>query len=582
MRRDPAPPAATIQPVPHRIAPRRAGSLAALCCSVLALAGCGSSSAPGPGPDPAGVVPAGAPLFLGATVRPPDPQKTAALAAGRALTHQADPYLRLVAVLQTPGSPALDFSRDLAPWLGRRAGLFFTSAAGTGSLLPLIEQGVLGTSTGASSFPFTGAGASGAIVLDTTDEAKARSFLSTQAARAGARAASLDGVSYESVPSGPAFALVDRFAVIGSEAGVRAVIETAHTGASLSRAPGYAKLLAQAPAEALAHVYVDPGTSSPAHGSGSALALLAGSRQSNISLVAGPTSLTVYADSAASAATGTPGGLLTSVAEGGRSFATLPGDSWLAVGLGNLGQTLGANVNALREIAQLGTGLAGAGASTGTLSIGSLLEGLLTPLSALAANTAQARADFTSWMGSGALFAAGSGLLELKAAVVIESHNPARSRAAVAKLAALITKGGGATQPVSIPGTDAAVAARLRGLPLALDIADGANAAGGSSFVLGLGEGSVSAALNPSSTLGASASSTAAAGAIGEGLKPSLLFEPQTLLGLLEGIGLNEDPSVSKLIPYLRAVTTVYGAGHALAGEVERFKLLVGLRPAGG
>ena len=46
-------------------------------------------------------------------------KQAAALAAGQALTHQADPYTRLLSVLQTPGSPAPDFGRDVEPWLGR-------------------------------------------------------------------------------------------------------------------------------------------------------------------------------------------------------------------------------------------------------------------------------------------------------------------------------------------------------------------------------------------------------------------------------------------------------------------------------
>ena len=55
-----------------------------------------------------------------------------------------------------------------------------------------------------------------------------------------------------------------------------------------------------------------------------------------------------------------------------------------------------------------------------------------------------------------------------------------------------------------------------------------------------------------------------------------------TLLGLLESVGLTEDPAFAKIGPYLRSITTIEGGGHALTGEVERYKLVIGLRPAGG
>src|SRR5258707_1099312 len=81
----------------------------AAAATVLACAGCGSSHSSGTTIDPASAVPATAPLYASATVRPDGALQSAARAAGRALTRQADPYLRLLGALQTPGSPALDF-----------------------------------------------------------------------------------------------------------------------------------------------------------------------------------------------------------------------------------------------------------------------------------------------------------------------------------------------------------------------------------------------------------------------------------------------------------------------------------------
>jgi hypothetical protein len=575
-------------------------------------AGCGSSSTTGTSADPAGVVPASAPLYAGAIVRPEGALKGAAQSAGRALTSQADPYLHLVELLQTPGSPPIDFNRDLAPWLGTQAGVFASSLAyqsEIGQLLARLARGLLGGgSSAAGTFPFGAHGVHGAIVLDTRDAARARSFLGSQAGRAGAHAADYRGVAYEVTSGGIAFGVVDRFAVIGSESGMHSVIETTQGATSLARAPGYAKLLSFAPSGALAHVYANPNPSGSVKtsagsvrttaGSGgpsasnepqglhSLLRLLAGTREVNVSLVPSTTSIALDADALASGSAGAPGGLVSSSAEGTRALGELPGESWLAVGLGDVSATLGEDVQGLRSLASLGTTLVGrsgesSSTSTPELNIKGVLNAFLAPLSVLGANSAEARRDFQSWFGSAGIFASGSGLLELKGAVVIASKNPTLSQAAVGKLANQLRKAGGSVAAVSVPGTDASVSVRLPGLPIALYIANGRDSNGQTKFVIGLGEASVAAALNPPSKLSSAPSYAAAASVLGEGIQPSLMVDFPTLLSLLEGIGLAEDPTISKLVPYLRTLTTLDGGGKSLGGGVERLRLVLGLRAAG-
>jgi hypothetical protein len=547
--------------------------LAAL-LSAAALAGCGSSShSDGTTADPAGVTPGSTPIYLGAMVRPSGSQAAAALAAGKALTHQANPYQRLLGVLRTPGSPALDYKSEVAPWLGPRAGVFLRSLSGASAMLALVEGGLTGA-TSSLTIPFGKSGADGAIVMDTSDASAARSFLAKQAKRAGARAASYRGVSYEATTAGLAFGLVGRFAVIGSEAALHGVIDTTQGGGALAGDPGYAKLAAAAPGGALAHLYVNPGSvaaKAGAAGVSGLLGPLTGGRQANISLVPTAGSLALDADTLAEP--GTRGGLLSADPEASQALASLPGDSWLALGLGHLSTNLQADVVALKGV----TSLLGSGAS----SLGTLVEGLLTPIEVMGANTARARSDFASWQQSLGIFASGAGLLELKGGIVISSNDPARSRAAVAKLGAELARRGDSISPVSIPGTEAAVSARVRGFPLALDIAAGRGADGGAKFVLGLGEASVGSALAPTSTLSSSTTRAAATTALG-GTLPSVILQVPTLLSLLEGIGLTESPPLSTLVPYLRSITTVSGGGQDLGGEIERFRLVVGLTQSGG
>ena len=100
-------------------------------------------------------------------------------------------------------------------------------------------------------------------------------------------------------------------------------------------------------------------------------------------------------------------------------------------------------------------------------------------------------------------------------------------------------------------------------------------------FVIGIGESSVTAALNPSSTLASSASLANASAALGEGIKPSAIVGVPTLLSLLEGLGLTEDPSIAPLAPYLRAISSVYAGSRNLAGDAQRLRIVADLREGG-
>ncbi|MGO8905668.1 MAG: DUF3352 domain-containing protein [Solirubrobacteraceae bacterium] len=555
-----------------------------------AIAGCGSSHATGTSADPASVVPASTPLYAGANVRPEGALKAAASTAGRTLTHEADPYLGLVAILQTPGSAPLNFDRDVAGWLGPRAGIFVSSLgtsgqSNTGQLLSQLARGLLGSS-GASAFPFAGgpSGVQGAIVMDTSDVGVARSFLASQARRAGAQAATYRGVSYEATSAGLAFAVVGRFAVIGSEGAVHSVIETTLGGSSLAQSPGYAKLLSVAPSGALAHVFSNP-AALPANSQTRTglLGALGGTDEANISLVPSTSSIGVDADELTTSSSSS-GGLLASVSQGAQAAGQLPGESWLIVGLGNVGATLGGDVQGLRELASLGSSLSGSGTEAATsspLNLKSLLEGILTPLSVLGANSAEARRDFASWMGPAGIFASGTGLAELRAGIVIDSTNPALSAAAVARLGALLRRSGVTVQAASYPGAQGSIAVYLNGLPLTLNIVNARDAQGQTKFVIGLGEPSVTTALNPPNRWSGSGSYNAAGAVLGEGIQPSLSLDFPTFVGLLEAVGLGEGPTISKLLPAARTLTMLSGGGKSLGGGIERFRMVVGLQQTG-
>lgn len=595
-------------------------AVAALTLASL-LGGCGSSSSTGTSADPAGVTPASAGIYIGAVVRPSGSLQSNAQAAGRALTHQSDPYTRLLGVLQTPGSPALRYNRDVAPWLGPNAGLFITSLGSGESLTNLLQQllsGAASTSSTSSTGTDTGTGASsgssgssslwpfaagaggpqGAVVLNTSNLATAKTFVSNAATHAGAHAVSYRGVSFQATSSGDAFAVIDRFVVLGTESGVRTVIDTSQGAASsLKSNSSYAQLQAVAPSGVLGHVYVNPSI----QGLPAVVGTLGGTRPLNVSLVPSASSLALDADagpvpsgppgrhSAGSrgGGAGAAGGLIAAAAAGNRALSELPGESWLAAGLGNVGVAAGGSLGGLHSLLGLVSSLgssAGAGAVSpqATLSVKGLLEGLIKPLDILSADTAQARSAFLSWMGDAGVFASGTSVLELKGGVVIDSNNAVASRAAVAKLGAALRQAGEEATTASVPGTEAAIEAKITGLPLTLVIADGRAADGAAKFVMGLGEPSIQAALNPSSTMASSTAYSSAAQALGEGVQPSITVDFATMLGLLESVGLSEDPTIAPFLPYLRASATLAGGGKSLGDGIERLRLVLGLQSSAG
>jgi Protein of unknown function (DUF3352) len=558
---------------------------ALLGCAAIAapLSGCGGSQAPSTGVDPAQAVPASAPVFAGAIVLPSGALRTNARSAARALSHETNPYQNLLGALQTPGSPALNFKRDLAPWLGTQAGIFLSSQgaaarAGAVSMLSLL-QGIL-SGSGNVTFPFAGGSSSGAaqgaIVLDAPNAGAARSFLNAQAARAGAHPTSYRSVSYSVTAGGIAFGLVGRFAVIGSEAALQRTVDTHAGGPSLARAPEYARLHALAPAQALAHVYVNgaaAGPTSRAGASGGLLSLLAGAQTTNTSLVPSAGSIALDADTLRAGETAPAGGLFSTQGEAARALGELPEDSYVAIGFDSAATALSQFAQALRSLAPSGA------AQSAGVSVKGLLAGIVAPVSAMTEASPAARRDFQSWMGSGTVFVSGTGLIDLKAGLVISSKNPAASRAAVAKLAAKLRGSGASVRPASIAGTDAAVAANLTGLPIPVTIADGRDAKGQTKFVIGIGaEASVGAALSPSGALSGAGPYSAATSLIGEGIQPSLIVQVPTVLALLEGAGLSEDPTISSLVPYLRSLGTVAGGGKSLGAGAERFRAVLALR----
>ncbi|HEV3323307.1 MAG TPA: DUF3352 domain-containing protein [Solirubrobacteraceae bacterium] len=578
------------------------------------LGGCGSSPS-GTSASPATVTPASAPLYIDAVVKPEGSLKTDATATATALTGRQHPFEGLLKLLAGPTGKAPSYAKEVEPWLGAHAGAFLSAVAlehaegllGSETLEKLLSEGFSGLEAallGPNSLQAAlgTSSAQGALVLDTTDVDKAKSFLEGQAHSAGAHTTSYRGVTYQVSPDGVAEGIVHKFAVIGSEAGIKSVIETAAGGSSLAQASAYSKLTSTAEHGALANAYLSPeelasalkSNSKGANGSSSGktnsaesiLPLLEGllgnpgqlyisaipsSNQVALNLDTLPPSSSAGGASGSgespSSSTGSDSGHSEALgASGAQVLRGLPGSSWLAVGIGDLGSALGHGAQGLGALGSLGSALNIDGIDFGKL---------LAPLTSRSLNVQR---DLLSWAGATGLYVSGSSVLDLQAALVIASKDPARSRAAVAQLAQAYREVGGQTSPTSVPGTETAVTVKLPSFPLQLTLA-----AGQGKFVAGLGTASIKEALNPQSTLGSAPSYGAAASTLGGGIEPSALIEFHTLSGLLESLGLNQAPGFSGVASAIAPLGTVTaGGGQSLSDGVKRARLVIGLSSSSG
>jgi hypothetical protein len=538
---------------------------------IAALAGCGSGSSGSPDADPATVTPASAPLYANIAIKPSGGATGVASTAAKTLTHLAEPYGSVAQALLSTEANHLEYTRDIKPWIGNSAGVFVTSL--NTSTLPqsassaqgLLEGVLKGSLSSLGTETFGANGAQGAIVLPTSDVSGARSFLSKRAQEQHAHTTNYRGISYQVSSGGAAEGIVKNFAVIGSESGLRSVIDTSLGGAPITTAPAYSK----PPADSIASAYVKPEAlvksvhgSSGAVGQGVSLLghLFAGAQTASVSVTPTANSISVQGE-----VHSTSGSAPLFGQEGAKALGDFPSGAWLAAGVGNIGANLPSAFALLHSVASIAT-------STVFSSFGGpSIEKVFTALNSPSAKLQQ---DFGSWAGSGGIFLSGTGLFNLEAGLVINSNNPPASDAAVGKLAALMQSAGAVVSKTSITGTDTAESVKLQGFPAVIFIASGQG-----KFVLGLGQQSVQGALSPSSTLSTSPSYASATSALGGGIEPSLIVEFPTLLGFLEGIGLTSSPGISSFVPNLKSLGTLT-AGASSQGGVEHFKLVLGL--AGG
>jgi Protein of unknown function (DUF3352) len=211
--------------------------LAALAGALLVGCGGGGSSS---GSDPASIVPPGVPVFVEATLKPEgdagaNVEALAEKIAG--IENLGETATKAIEESAASSGEAIDFSKDIEPWLGNRSGVYLESYEG-------------------SEFN------AGGVMVETTDTGEAQEFIDSHVESSGeSKKATYEGVEYVLDPGdGQSIGIIGNFIAFGeSEQSFKAMVD-ASKGESLADQDSYSESISNLPDESVANVFADIGT----------------------------------------------------------------------------------------------------------------------------------------------------------------------------------------------------------------------------------------------------------------------------------------------------------------------------------
>lgn len=523
------------------------GAATAACAAALAFGavGCGGGGGGNADADPAAAVPASAPFYFEIVMRPDGKLAKDTEAALRKILGTADVEGQIQKIFDEGSSKdKVDFAKDVEPWLGKRAGVFVSSVGGTTP--------------------------DGAALVAAKDTGEAQDFIDRELKKDSDKEVKRSYKDEDYVVSdGAAIAVIEDFVVLGTDRGLKAVVDAmkGDEARTLAKADDFRKSLKAVGADGLGTVYTNPALLIDAIGSSGAVPpqalttirqALAGSGAK-----AAVAKLGVAAD-AFSLETATLGAKVPPGDQGDAAgaVAALPEDAWFGAGIGAIGE------RGRQAIAQLGQIGALAGVDPETI------------LSQIREQSGiDIQRDLLSWMGDGGLFVRGTSIADIGGALVVQSSDPARSEAAVGKLARLVRgqSSGTVVRPLTgVQGVD-------RGVVFSPDPSSSGPkiqvilAAAGDRFVVAVGRPALEAALRPSGRLAESDSFKQAAGKLGNGIKPTVFFDVPPVLRFAEGLGAADSPQYMQAKKYLDAFAALVAGGRR-DGDTARSKLVLGLK----
>jgi len=473
-------------------------------------------------------VPANTPIYLDATVKPTGSAESDAKSAMGKILDTNDPGAKIVSMIEdqskSDGNP-IDYEKDVAPWLGEKAGVFFSS---------------LGTDS------------EGVVVVETTNPAASLAFAQKAAGNTATDPPpqTYNGATYQLDKSDPGhvFGNVGDFLVEGDLAGFKAAAD-ANKGDSLGDDSGFKDSLGDLPDDRLGTLYTVPKNFIDALGSQFDAASKAAIEKSGGDNLNEPVAgaLTATADTFELEATGGNNGFDTPESS---LIAGVPGESWLAIGIGDLGETVKKSLDQLKE----------------------QIPNFESVQQQIQSTTGSSLEQLTGSLGDAALYVQGTTESTVTGALVVQTKDPDLTGRLLTQLQGLLQLGKGGVKPLSLSGGGTAFQIKDPGLaPRPMELAQQ-----GDKLVIGYGDGSAEASLTPARTLSDSPSFSAAHGQISS-LGTDLFVDLPSVFALAESSGAKSDPDYVQAKPYLDALSYVV-TGSGDSGDKAEFKAVLGLK----
>ncbi len=516
----------------------RVQSLLLACVAVPAaiLAGCGGGGGGSADVGPAAAVPSNAALYLDATVKPTGTAQSDAKAALSKIMKTQDPGAKIISLIENQskadGHP-INYQQDVAPWLGEKAGLFFTSLGQTAQ--------------------------HGAAVVETNNAAASLAFAqkATGATATNPAPQTYNGATYQTDPSsspGPdqtVFGTVDnKYLVEGDLTGFKAAVDAAK-GDSLGDDGDFKDAIDNLPSDRLGTLYTVPKDFLTALGPDQ----FGAQQQQQLERIAGDSlnkpvagALAANADSIQIDATGgsgvdTPQSSL---------IGEVPSQSWLALGIGNLGDTV------KRTVAQIKDQVPNFDAAVQQIQ----------------STTGSSLDQLESSLGDAVLYVEGTTQSTLTGALVVQTNNPDLTGRLLGQLQGLLQLGGstGGVKPLRLSGggtgfqiNDPTVA------PRPVEIAQQ-----GDKFVIGYGANSAEQSLTPAQKLSDSPTFSTATSQVSS-LGTDLFLDFPSVFSLAESSGAKSDPQYLQAKPYLDSLTYLV-TGSGSKNDQAEFKAVLGIK----
>jgi hypothetical protein len=503
-------------------------TLAVLSTMAVVAAGCGSEDEAASGASE--LVPAGALMYGEATLDPEGDQKQAIdsiLAKFPGGGQAGDKLKELIEKGLRDAQAPISFKDDIEPWLGDEAAFFASRLGQTGEPSAAV----------------------GLIAAD--DEDQALEALEKSAEGEVTRKTYKD-VEYlmDEGDDTNAGAVLDGFLVLGTESGVKAVIDTSKGGKKLSDDEAYKNALEGASEDRLGLFYLNsPQFLKSAQGTATL-------PQSFEKFFKEPFVATVDADD--------DGVLLEAevpeetaqtfgfVGQGSDLLTELPGDSWVAMAQTDFGKLIDFYVDAF------------AGIAGGRDAIEQQLR---------SATGLDLQEDVIAWMGDFGIFVRGTSLSELDGALIVETSDEAASGRFIDALARLARQQGAGSdldvRPLAAPGGGEGYTLSGQGIPKPIHFfqRDGR-------VVLAYGDAAARDAIDPGDKLGDSPDFASIRDSLGGDYDVSFIVLMQPIIDLVDSTEAANDADWQDAKPYLEPLSALVAG---TSGEGDDLKSAVKL-----